>query len=117
MAGGGGPPGAVAPPALTPLALTMGEPAGIGGELSLLAWQRLHQDGPPFLVLDDPDRLRALARRLSLDIPIAPIDDAAQAVPLFPRALPVLPVALPVAVQPGQPVRQAAAAVIGSIER
>ena len=38
-----------------PLALTMGDPAGIGGELTLAAWERArHGAGPVFVVLDDP---------------------------------------------------------------
>ena len=47
--------------ALPPLAVTMGEPAGIGGEITLAAWRRLAGRGPVFLALDDPERLRGLA--------------------------------------------------------
>ena len=43
------------------LALTMGDPAGIGGELTLRAWLALRHGGPCFVALDDPDRLAALA--------------------------------------------------------
>ena len=42
---------------MNPLALTMGDPAGIGGELSLKTWLSLHHTGPAFVVLDDPARL------------------------------------------------------------
>jgi len=52
-----------------PLALTMGEPAGIGGEIALQAWQRRGDGVPPFYVVDDPDRLAALARRLGWKVP------------------------------------------------
>ncbi len=100
-----------------PLALTMGEPAGIGGELALMAWQRLRHGGPAFFVLDDPARLQALAQALGFDAPVRAIGEAGQAAAIFPDALPVLPVALPVAVQPGHPDRQAASAVIDSIEK
>ncbi len=44
-----------------PLALTMGDPAGIGGEISLQAWRRRGEGVPPFVVLDDPERLARLA--------------------------------------------------------
>ena len=40
----------------SPLALTMGDPAGIGGELTVRAWQALRHDGPCFVALDDPQR-------------------------------------------------------------
>ena len=44
------------------LAITMGEPAGIGGELTLKAWlARRRQGGRPFFALDDPQRLAAIA--------------------------------------------------------
>ena len=41
---------------MKPLALTMGDPAGIGGELTVRAWQTLRHKGPSFMVLDDPKR-------------------------------------------------------------
>ena len=103
--------------AAPPLALTMGEPAGIGGELALMAWQALHSSGPSFLVLDDPDRLAALARRLGLAVPVRAIDRAGEAGKAFAEALPVLPVALSGTVRPGTPSPETAGAVIASIER
>ena len=99
-----------------PLALTMGDPAGIGGELSLKAWlARRH--ARPFVALDDPDRLRNLARALGLDVPVRVVNavDAAEAV--FREALPVLPVRLAAAVRPGHADPANAPAVIASIER
>ena len=53
-----------------PLALTMGEPAGIGGEIALKAWLEIREDLPPFYLIDDPDRLALLARRLDWPVPI-----------------------------------------------
>jgi len=47
--------------AAAPLAVTMGEPAGIGGELSLKAWSMRRRGDRPFFVLDDAARLAALA--------------------------------------------------------
>ena len=43
-----------------PLALTMGEPAGIGGEIAIKAWLRRAEGVPPFYVIDDPGRLVAM---------------------------------------------------------
>ncbi len=48
----------MAPDDIAPLAVTMGEPAGIGGEIILKAWR---QGGQPFFCIDDPDRLRRIA--------------------------------------------------------
>ena len=99
-----------------PLALTMGDPAGIGGELSLKAWLA-RRNARPFVALDDPDRLRDLARTLGLDVPVRVVNaiDAAEAV--FREALPVLPVRLSEQVRPGHADPANAPAVIASIER
>jgi len=56
-----------------PLVLTMGEPAGIGGELAFAAWSRRAAGVPCFALLDDPARLEALARLLGQTIPLKPI--------------------------------------------
>lgn len=103
-----------------PLALTMGEPAGIGGELTLLAWRAL-TSGPgqtsPFFVIDDPARLADLASRIAPEISVESIAAPADATAVFPRAVPVLPLAIPKPVVPGKPARENATAVIDSIER
>jgi len=99
-----------------PLALTMGDPAGIGGELSLKAWLA-RRNARPFAALDDPDRLRDLAEKLGLDVPVRVVNaiDAAEAV--FREALPVLPIRLSAEVRPGHADPANAPAVIASIER
>jgi 4-hydroxythreonine-4-phosphate dehydrogenase len=87
----------------------MGDPAGIGGELTMRAWQALHRDGPCFVALDDPQRLTG--------VPIVEVasPDAARAV--FADALPVLPIRLASPARPGHPDKANARAVIVSIER
>ncbi|MEI6557141.1 MAG: 4-hydroxythreonine-4-phosphate dehydrogenase PdxA [Rhodospirillaceae bacterium] len=100
------------------LALTMGEPAGIGGELTLMAWMARHACGvPPFLVIDDPSRLRALAHRLGLPVPVTAVDSARAAALTFGTALPVLPIPVPLPVEPGQPDPRNGHAVLASIDR
>ncbi|HME23360.1 MAG TPA: 4-hydroxythreonine-4-phosphate dehydrogenase PdxA [Acetobacteraceae bacterium] len=98
---------------MKPLALTMGDPAGIGGELTLRAWQALHHDGPCFIALDDPDRLAALSDDVPITMVISP--EAARAA--FATALPVLPIELAAPPRPGHPDKANAKAVITSIER
>jgi 4-hydroxythreonine-4-phosphate dehydrogenase len=99
-----------------PLALTMGEPAGIGGEITLQAWLRRSEDGvPPFCVLDDPARLERLAASLGWNVPIRAVAGIEAAREAFARALPVLPLGLPRPVTPGRPDPGNASAVIGSI--
>jgi 4-hydroxythreonine-4-phosphate dehydrogenase len=102
----------------TPLALTIGEPAGVGGEITLKAWAaRKAERLPPFFVLDVPERLVALAAALHLAVPVRAIAAPEEAAAVFAGALPVLPIALPQPVLPGKPDPANAAAVIGAITR
>jgi 4-hydroxythreonine-4-phosphate dehydrogenase len=100
---------------MRPIALTMGDPAGIGGELTLRAW--LARTGLSFVTLDDPDRLVRLAATLGLDVPIRVVESAADATAIQAEALPVLPVRLAEPAIPGHPNPANAAAVVASIER
>jgi 4-hydroxythreonine-4-phosphate dehydrogenase len=100
-----------------PLALTMGEPAGIGGEIALKAWLRRGDGVPAFYVIDDPDRLTALAARLGWKVPVQAIDSAAGAPQVFRDALPVLPVGGKPMAEPGRPETADAPLVIGAIDR
>lgn len=101
-----------------PLALTMGEPAGIGGEIALKAWALRNTAAlPPFLLLDDPARLTALAKTLGLDVPVKAIARPAEALACFDTALPVLPLQLAAPVTPGQPDDANAPMVIAAIEQ
>jgi len=98
------------------LALTQGDPAGIGPELTLKAWLRRHETGlPPFAVLADPALLGDLAKMLGWSVPIAEvaIDQAAR---VFQTACPVVPLEAPAIARPGHPGPRGAAATIESIE-
>ncbi|HZH29134.1 MAG TPA: 4-hydroxythreonine-4-phosphate dehydrogenase PdxA [Azospirillaceae bacterium] len=100
-----------------PLALTMGEPAGIGGELTLMAWAARRHGGRPFVAVDDPARLADLARRIGLDCPVLEIAGPEDGPAAFGRYLPVVPLSARVDADPGRPDPRNAAAVVESIER
>ncbi|MEN8722889.1 MAG: 4-hydroxythreonine-4-phosphate dehydrogenase PdxA [Alphaproteobacteria bacterium] len=77
-----------------PLGITMGDPAGVGVELALKCWlARDDENLPPFVLIADPKIVAGQAEQLSLTVPLAIIDDVAQAADRFAQALPVLPVA------------------------
>jgi 4-hydroxythreonine-4-phosphate dehydrogenase len=95
----------------------MGDPAGIGGELTLRAWQAQHSGEGCFAVLDDPDRLDRLAHDMRLGVPVMTITAIDEAPSVFRYALPVLRISLAIAARPGQPDSRNAAAVVASIER
>lgn len=92
---------------MRPLALTMGEPAGIGAEIAAGAWRTLAATGPAFVLIDDATR--------DFGCPVEVVASAAAARDVFGRALPVLHRPLAVRPVPGRPDIGNAQAVIGSI--
>jgi 4-hydroxythreonine-4-phosphate dehydrogenase len=99
-----------------PLALTMGEPAGIAGELSLKAWlQRREKALPVFFVIGDPHYLTQLAERLGWSVPVVEIDAPEDTHDAFGAALPVFPLSLPGSMTPGSPDPRNAGTVLDSI--
>jgi len=102
---------------LRPLALTLGEPAGIGPDITLSTWQRRSDSAvPPFYVLGDPSFLAARAHTLGLDVPIA-VGEPADAPASFAKALPVVDLDVPVTAAPGHPDASSAPAAIAAIRR
>jgi 4-hydroxythreonine-4-phosphate dehydrogenase len=100
---------------LAPLAMTMGDPAGIGPELALAAWRDRTTDAP-FVVFAAPGLIAAAARRAGLTAPIIETDPAG-AKAAFSKGLPVVPLTNRVQDAPGCPNPANAAATIESIER
>ena len=101
---------------MLPLALTMGEPAGIGGEIALKAWLWRRDGVPPFYVIDDPSRLAALARRLDWSVPVCTVAAPHQVPAMFAEGLPVLPVGGAPRAKPGRPEPADAPLVIRAID-
>ena len=102
---------------MQPLALTLGEPAGIGPDLALAIWRRRAElDIPAFYVVGDPDFLGRRASLLRLEVPIAKVTPEAAA-QVFQESLPVVPVGITVGTEPGRPDRSSAPAAVASIRR
>ncbi|MFC3173946.1 4-hydroxythreonine-4-phosphate dehydrogenase PdxA [Novosphingobium bradum] len=100
-----------------PLAVSLGDPAGIGPELLATAWaaREVHHL-PPFFAVGGAGLLAAAAARRGLDVPIRHVADPAEAGTAFAEALPVLgdddgPY------DPGQPSRQGAILALASLTR
>jgi 4-hydroxythreonine-4-phosphate dehydrogenase len=101
-----------------PLALTMGDPAGIGLDITLAAWDRRDAAPlPPFVLLGAPDAVAARAGQLGISCEIRVVEDLSRFPSLPPELLPVLPVALTAPVEAGRPDPANASGVIGAIER
>nr|WP_291844718.1 4-hydroxythreonine-4-phosphate dehydrogenase PdxA [Maricaulis sp.] len=80
---------------LSPVVMSMGDPAGIGPEIILKAWNswRQRDNACPLLALGDPDAFTALAARLGLPAP-RPVATPGDAHGVMDDALPVLDVGI-----------------------
>ena len=100
-----------------PLAVSMGDPAGIGLEIAARAWlERRDQSLDAFVLFADPDAVSERARQLGLAVPVTIVTAPGEAADVFSTALPVLPVALAARPRPGEPDAANAAGIIAAIE-
>jgi 4-hydroxythreonine-4-phosphate dehydrogenase len=105
------------PMPIAPLALTMGEPAGIGPDVTIGAWLRRREfDLPPFYVLADPAVLAERARIIGVDCPIATIAPG-DTISVFETGLPVVPLGIAIKTVAGKPDTATAQGVIEAIAR
>ncbi|MCE2890817.1 MAG: 4-hydroxythreonine-4-phosphate dehydrogenase PdxA [Hyphomonadaceae bacterium] len=96
-----------APP--RPLVISMGDPAGIGPEVTAKAWQALRQGPTPFCVLGDPALYGA--------VPTQVVTEVSQSVAVFAQALPILQGFQAPGVVVGQPNSTHAGVILTAIER
>ena len=100
-----------------PIALTQGDPAGIGPEITLKAWSALRRDGAAFFLIGDMAVAARAARKARLPAPVE-IASPCEAPAVFPGALPVLPAGVETGeVAPGQGDPAHAPLIRTSIER
>lgn len=96
----------------TPIAVAMGDPAGIGPEIIAKAWAARDAEAlPPFFAVGDS---RAIAR--VWDGPIAPISDPSSAIAAFAEALPVLSIEDAGEIIPGKPDADGARCALHALE-
>ena len=96
-----------------PLALSLGDPAGTGPEITVRAWRALRDTGPVFMVIGDREALESAPGGA---VPVKSVTRPEDAALIFSRALPVLDIPLTTLVVAGQPDPANAAAVIRWIE-
>jgi len=101
-----------------PLALTSGEPAGIGPDITIKAWQRRKQEAlPPFYLLGDAELVRRRAGAIGAEIPLAEIGRPEDAVAAFADHLPVIATGHSATAEAGLPDETSADAALASIRR
>jgi 4-hydroxythreonine-4-phosphate dehydrogenase len=100
-----------------PLALTLGEPAGIGPDITIKAWLRRNElKLPAFYLLGDCDLLSHRAKVLGVNVKFADVR-AEDALGTFADALPVVTTGHVAAAQPGRPDHTSADAALASIRQ
>jgi 4-hydroxythreonine-4-phosphate dehydrogenase len=100
-----------------PLALTIGDPSGIGPEIAAEAWRLRERAGvPAFYLLADPAQLDSRLRRIGAAVPLAEAAPAAAA-RTFADALPVVALKSRLGDTPGEPRRDNAAGIVEAIDR
>ena len=104
------------------IAITPGDPAGIGPDilLQLFADKRAHASlfaQNQFIAFACPQLLAERAQQLKLDIPLHIVQDLSRADALQTQALNVFPIDLPVAIQAGQANHQAARYILNSLDQ
>lgn len=100
-----------------PLALTSGDPSGIGPEIAAAAWLlRDKADVPAFYLLGDPALVSTRAKAVGIELPVIATDPAGVE-KAFAGALPVVPLAASLVDVPGQPDSRNAAGIIEAIDR
>jgi 4-hydroxythreonine-4-phosphate dehydrogenase len=104
------------PFAVSPLAVSLGDPAGVGPELLAEAWLRRDVERlPPFFIVGGLTVLAAAAQRRGLDVPLIAITDPAEAAACFAQALPVL-TGCDGEYRPGEPSRSGAELALSSLD-
>ncbi len=104
--------------ATLPLGLTMGDPAGIGLEISLKAWLRRDELSlSPFCIYGSADALADRAQQLNLEAFPIVVDAPSEAASVFARGVPVIDIPLQVKAHAGRPEARNARSIIAAIDR
>jgi 4-hydroxythreonine-4-phosphate dehydrogenase len=102
---------------IKPLALTIGEPAGIGPDIAIAAWlKRRELRLPPFYLVGDADLIDARAKVLGAVIPLAKVTPET-ATAMFGETLPIVAGGVTATACPGKPDATSAPAAIAAIRQ
>lgn len=101
-----------------PIAVTIGEPSGIGPEVIIKSWfKRREHNLPPFFVIGSPTTIQMHAEQLRLPIPTQVITTPSQTDSVYNSALPIIDLELDGEVIFAVPSANTAPMVIGAIDK
>lgn len=75
-----------------PIAVTMGDPAGCGGEITIKSWIEYRKKLPKFFIIDDIERLKKLSSIMNVNCKFKKIINPLEALSVFEDFLPVMQV-------------------------
>jgi len=82
-----------------PIAVTMGDPAGCGGEITIRSWVESRDKLPSFFLIDDIERLKKLSDKVNINCEFKEIKNPKEALLIFKDFLPVIQVEPPLSSQ------------------
>jgi 4-hydroxythreonine-4-phosphate dehydrogenase len=95
-----------------PLAVALGDPSGVGPEVTAKAWERRHSDAiPPFFAVGSPEAIRAVWSG-----PVETVAGPDEASRCFATALPVIRIDTQSEPAPGAPTLEGARAALDALE-
>jgi len=100
---------------ISPIAITMGDPSGIGTEITLKAWKK-GKIKYPFFLIHDVEYIKSVARKMKINVPISRIEDPSQVHDLYKKTLPIFHLDIDKKTQLGKPTKQNAKVIISSID-
>lgn len=101
-----------------PIAITMGDPSGISGEIVFKSWiKRKQKKVPPFFLIDDIFRLSVLSEKMKKKIPLKQIENVINIDDLFVSHLPVLQIGTQIDAKLGYPKPSQCKYVLESINK
>ena len=101
---------------MAPVAITMGDPGGIGAEITLKSWRDHRADLTPFYMIDDPNRINHINRQLNLNCAVKPVTGLDKIGDVFKDALPIYDLGDRVVGLPGELNPQDAPMVLRSLK-
>ena len=100
---------------IQPIVVTMGDPSGIGIEVTLRAWKN-RKIKHPFFLIHDYSYVKKIIKKMKINIPLKLISEPNQAVKTYKNFLPIYQLEVAKNTQLGKPNKQNAKVILKSID-
>tara|TARA_B100000953_G_C17998676_1_gene414433 strand:- start:88 stop:1086 length:999 start_codon:yes stop_codon:yes gene_type:complete len=96
--------------------LTMGDPSGIGTEISVRSWKS-KKTKSPFFIIHDPRYVEKVIKKMGIKVKIKIIDHPKEALKYYKKYLPVFPIEIDKKTKLGSPNKKNAKSILKSINK